>query len=309
MNIEILTSILSDTLRAATPLILAATGELIAEKSGVLNLGVEGMMLVGAASGFVAAVVTGNVYLALLIAVLAGIIISLIHAVLVITINANQVASGLALSIFGSGVSAFIGAEYVGETIAPLKPLGIPVLKSIPIIGTLFNQDILVYAAILLIILVSWFLYKTRLGLILRSIGESPESANKLGLKVRQIRYLSVLFGGAMAGLAGSYLSLAYTPLWAENMTSGKGWIAIALVAFASWKPARILPGAYLFGGISAIQLTIKAMGVNISPYLLSSFPYIATILMLVIISRDETRLKLQAPASLGESFRDSRNW
>ncbi|AFY54675.1 putative ABC-type transport system, permease component [Rivularia sp. PCC 7116] len=309
MNLQLLTSITNDTLKAATPLILAATGELIAEKSGVFNLGVEGMMLVGAASGFIAAVVTGNIYLALLVSVVAGIIIALIHAVLVITINANQVASGLALSIFGSGVSAFIGAEYVGKTIAPLQPLGIPILKSIPIIGALFNQDILVYTSILLIILVSWFLHKTRLGLILRSIGESPQSANKLGLKVRQIRYLSVMFGGAMAGLAGSYLSLAYTPLWAENMASGKGWIAIALVAFASWKPARILLGAYLFGGISAIQLTLQAIGVNLSPYLLSSFPYIATILVLVIISRDETRLKLQAPASLGEPFRSSGNW
>ncbi|MBV6624192.1 MAG: ABC transporter permease [Rivularia sp. (in: Bacteria)] len=308
MTLQLLTSIISDTLKAATPLILAATGELIAEKSGVLNLGVEGMMLVGAASGFIAAVVTGNVYLALLIAILAGAIIALIHAFLVITINANQVASGLALSIFGSGVSAFIGAEYVGKTIASLKPVEIPVLKSIPIIGALFNQDILVYASILLIILVSWFLSKTRLGLILRSIGESPQTAYKLGLKVRQIRYLSVIFGGAMAGLAGSYLSLAYTPLWAENMTSGKGWIAIALVAFANWKPVKILLGAYLFGGISAIQLTLQAMGVNISPFLLSSLPYIATILVLVIISRDETRLELQAPASLGEAFRGSGN-
>lgn len=306
MNIDLITSIISDTLKAGTPLILAATGELIAEKSGVLNLGVEGMMLVGAVSGFITVVATANIYLGLLIAMLAGMGIALIHAFLAISIGANQVASGLALSIFGSGLSAFIGAEYIGKTITPLQPLGIPILKSIPIFGTLFNQDILVYASILLIIFVWWFLYKTRSGLVLRSIGESPEAANKLGLKVYQVRYFAVMFGGAMAGLAGSYLSLAYTPLWAENMTSGKGWIAIALVAFATWKPTRILLGAYLFGGISAIQLTLQATGVNISPYLLSSLPYLTTILVLVIISRNQTRLKLDTPASLGEPFRTS---
>ncbi|MCJ8282611.1 MAG: ABC transporter permease, partial [Rivularia sp. ALOHA_DT_140] len=249
---------------------------------------------------------SGHIYLGFFISILAGIVIALIHAVLSICINANQVASGLAISIFGSGLSAVLGKEYIGKTITPLQPVGIPILQSIPIIGTLFNQDILAYTSILLIIFVSWFLNKTRSGLILRSIGESPESANKLGLKVRTIRYLAVIFGGAMAGLAGSYLSLAYTPLWAENMTSGKGWIAIALVAFATWKPFRILFGAYLFGGISAIQLTLQAIGINISPYLLSCLPYLATILVLIIISRDETRLKLQAPASLGEPFRGS---
>jgi len=304
MNVETFISILNETLRAATPIIFAATGELIAEKSGVLNLGVEGMMLVGAVTGFITSVVTGNVYLGLLIAILAGMLIALIHALLVISINANQIASGLALSIFGSGLSAFIGAEYIDKTIIPLQPVGIPIFKSIPIIGVLFNQDILVYTSIFSIIFVSWFLSKTRAGLILRSIGESPQSAQKLGLKVSKIRYLSVIFGGVMAGLAGSYLSLVYTPLWAENITSGKGWIAIALVTFAAWKPARILIGAYLFGGISAIQLTIKAIDINISPLLSSCLPYLATILLLIIISRDETRLKLQAPASLGEPFR-----
>lgn len=264
------------------------------------------MMLVGAVSGFITAVVTANIYLGLLIGILAGMGIALIHAILAISIGANQVASGLALSIFGSGMSALVGEGYIGKTITPLQPVGIPILKSIPIIGTLFNQDILVYISILLVICVWWFLQKTRSGLVLRSIGESPQAANKLGLKVRQIRYFAVIFGGAMAGLAGSYLSLAYTPLWAENMTSGKGWIAIALVAFATWKPTRILLGAYLFGGISAIQLTLQAIGVNISLYLLSSLPYLATILVLVIISRDEMRLKLDAPASLGEPFNNS---
>ena len=302
MNIQIFSPIISDTLRAATPLILAALGELVTEKSGVLNLGVEGMMLIGAVAGFIVTVVTGNIYLGLLIASVSGIAIALIHAVLTITIGANQVATGLALTIFASGLSAFVGADYVGKTITGLQPLKIPILKSIP----LFNQDILVYSSIFLVILVWWFLRKTRSGLVLRSVGESPEAADALGLPVVRVRYFAVMFGGAMAGLAGGYLSLAYTPLWAENMTGGRGWIAIALVVFATWKPIRILWGAYLFGGVSAIQLILQGLGVNISPYLLSSLPYLATILVLVIISRDATRIQLGAPASLGEPFRPS---
>jgi ABC-type uncharacterized transport system permease subunit len=299
MNIQTLSPIISDTLRAATPLILAALGELVTEKSGVLNLGVEGMMLIGAVAGFIVTVVTGNIYLGLLIALISGIAIALIHAVLTITIGANQVATGLALSIFASGLSAFVGADYVGKTITGLQPLGIPILKSIP----LFNQDIVVYSSIILVILVSWFLRKTRSGLVLRSVGESPEAADALGLPVVKVRYFAVMFGGAMAGLAGGYLSLAYTPLWAENMTAGRGWIAIALVVFATWKPVRILYGAYLFGGVSAIQLIVQGLGFNISPYLLSALPYLATIAVLVFISRDATRIQLVAPASLGERF------
>ncbi|MBW4607728.1 MAG: ABC transporter permease [Hassallia sp. WJT32-NPBG1] len=302
MNIQTFSPIISDTLRAATPLILAALGELVTEKSGVLNLGVEGMMLIGAVAGFIVTVVTGNIYLGLLIASISGIAIALIHAVLTITIGANQVATGLALTIFASGLSAFVGADYVGKTITGLQPLKIPILKSIP----LFNQDIIVYSSVILVILVWWFLRKTRLGLVLRSVGESPEAADALGLPVVRVRYFAVMFGGAMAGLAGGYLSLAYTPLWAENMTGGRGWIAIALVVFATWKPIRILWGAYLFGGVSAIQLIMQGLGVNISPYLLSSLPYLATILVLVIISRDATRIQLGAPGSLGEPFRPS---
>ncbi|PMB15886.1 ABC transporter permease [Fischerella thermalis] len=298
----IFTNILNDTLRAATPLILAALGELVAEKSGVLNLGVEGMMLVGAASGFIVASVTDNIYLGFLIALVAGIAIAFIHAVLTITISANQVATGLALSIFGSGLSAFIGADYVGQTITGLQPLSIPILESMPVIGkAFFQQDILVYLSVILVFLVAWFLQKTRSGLILRSVGESTTAAYALGLPVNGVRYLAVLFGGAMAGLAGAYLSLVYTPFWAENMTAGRGWIAIALVVFATWKPIRILLGAYLFGGVSAIQLVLQGLGVGISPYLLSSLPYLATILVLTFISRDATRIQLVAPASLGK--------
>ena len=307
MNINTLTLILSDTLRAATPLVLAGLGELVTEKSGVLNLGVEGMMLVGAVAGFIGAFTSGNLYLGLVAAMVMGTLIALIHAVLTIIFGANQVATGLALTIFGSGLSAFIGADYVGKTIVGLQPLGIPILKSIPILGkALFNQDILVYGAVVLVILVRWFLRSTRAGLVLRSIGESPDSADALGLPVARIRIAAVMFGGAIAGLAGAYLSLAYTPLWAENMTSGRGWIAIALVVFATWKPERILFGAYLFGGVSAIQLVLQAAGINVSPYLLSSLPYLVTILVLVLISRNGTRIQLGAPASLGQPFRPS---
>ncbi len=307
MNIATLSPILSDTLRAATPLVLAALGELVTEKAGVLNLGVEGIMLVGAVSGFIAAFVTGNLFLGLIASIVSGMAIALIHAALAISLAANQVATGLALTIFGSGLSAFIGAGYVGKTIAGLQPVGIPLLKSIPLVGwVLFNQDILVYSSVVLVILVWWFLRSSRAGLVLRSIGESPESADALGLPVIRMRYLAVLFGGALAGLAGAYLSLAYTPLWAENMTSGRGWIAIALVVFATLKPERILLGAYLFGGVSATGLVLQAMGVDISPYLLSSLPYLATILVLVLISKDEKRIHLGAPASLGQPFRSS---
>lgn len=307
MNIQTISFIVSDSIRAATPLIFAALGELVAEKSGVLNLGIEGMMLVGAVAGFIAASVTGNIYFGLSIALISGIAIALIHALLTITIAANQVATGLALSIFGSGLSAFIGAGYVGKTITGLQPVDIPILKSIPLLGkVLFNQDILVYASVVLAIVVWWFLRSTRPGLVLRSIGESPNAADALGLPVTRVRYLAVMFGGAMAGLAGGYLSLAYTPLWAENMTGGRGWIAIALVVFATWKPERILLGAYLFGGVGAIQLIFQGLGVNISPYILSCFPYLATILVLVFISRDNTRIKLETPASLGQPFRSS---
>ncbi|MFN6513465.1 MAG: ABC transporter permease [Nostoc sp. CreGUA01] len=307
MNIQTISFIISDSIRAATPLIFASLGELVTEKSGVLNLGVEGMMLVGAVAGFIAASITDNIYLGLLIALISGIAIALIHALLTITIAANQVATGLALSIFGSGLSAFVGTGYVGKTITGLQAVDIPILKSIPLLGkVLFHQDILVYLSVVLVIVVWWFLRSTRAGLVLRSIGESPDAADALGLPVMRVRYLAVMFGGAMAGLAGGYLSLAYTPLWTENMTSGRGWIAIALVVFATWKPERILLGAYLFGSVSVIQLILQGLGINISPYILSCLPYLATILVLVFISRDNTRIKLETPASLGQPFRSS---
>ncbi|MEB3181309.1 MAG: ABC transporter permease [Nostocaceae cyanobacterium] len=307
VNLETLSLVVSDTIRAATPLVLASLGELVTEKSGVLNLGVEGMMLIGAVTGFIATAATGNIFVGFLLAMVAGVAVSLIHAVLTITIGSNQVATGLALSIFGSGLSSFVGAGYIGQTITPLPRLSIPFFASIPLFGSaLFDQDIVVYVSVILVFIVGWFLSKTRTGLILRSVGESPEAADALGLPVNLIRYLAVMFGGATAALAGAYLSLAYTPLWAENLTAGKGWIAIAIVVFATWKPERILLGAYLFGGVSATQLLLQAMGVNLSPYLLSSLPYLATILVLVLISRHKTRIQLREPASLGKPFRPS---
>ncbi|AKG23859.1 ABC transporter permease [Calothrix sp. 336/3] len=304
MNIDIFTNILSDTIRAATPLIFAATGELVAEKSGVLNLGVEGMMLMGAASGFMVTVNTGSVYYGLIAAVIVGGAIALIHAVLTITFNANQIAAGLALGIFASGLSAFLGADYVGKPVTPLQALNIPFLHEIPVVGkAIFQQDILVYLAVFLVFYLHWFLGNTRTGLVLRSVGESPQVSHALGLPVGKVRYLAVIWGGAMAGLAGADFSLAYTPLWAEGMTAGSGWIAIALVVFSGWRSPKILLGAYLFGAVSKIQLLLQGLGVNISPYLLSALPYLTTIVALVLISRHSDRQHTIAPLSLGKPY------
>ncbi len=304
MNLDTLTPILAGAIRAGTPLVIAALGELVTEKSGVLNLGIEGTMLMGAISGFIVAFSTGNLYLGLMVAMLVGIVISLIHGLLVISLGTNQVATGLAMNIFAAGFSAFLGISYVGKPLQGIQPIALPLLHNIPVLGAaLFDQDVLVYGSISLAIGITWFLKKTKAGLILRGVGESPEAAVQLGLPVVRVRYLAVLFGGAMAGLAGGYLSLAYTPLWAENMSAGRGWIAFALVVFATWKPERILLGAYLFGGISVLGLFFQGAGVSISPFLLSALPYLSTILVLVLISRDAVRLKLEAPASLGEPF------
>lgn len=304
MNIEALTPVLTGAIRAGTPLVIAALGELITEKSGVINLGIEGMMLMGAVTGFMVASSTGNLYVGLLIAVLVGTTISFVHGLLVIHLRANQIAAGLAMNIFALGFSAFLGTSYIGKPMQGIPALKIPLLSEIPVVGAVFfQQDFLVYWSIALTITASWFLKKTRLGLILRSVGESPEAAVQLGLPVLKVRYFAVLFGGAMAGLAGSYLSLVYTPLWAENMTAGRGWIAFALVVFATWKPERILLGAYLFGGVSVLALFFQGVGVAVSPFLLNSLPYLATVLVLVFISRDAFRLQFSAPASLGEPF------
>ncbi len=297
-------AILVGTIRAGTPLVFAALGELIAEKSGVLNLGVEGMMLVGAVAGFIATVLTGNPYFGILAAIAAGILLSLVFGTLTQVLLTNQVATGLALTIFGIGMSAFIGLDFVGTPIEGLKPIPIPFLADIPIVGPLlFNHDALIYFSIVMFALVSWFLFHSRGGLILRAVGESHHAAHAIGYSVVKIRFLAVMFGGAMAGLAGAYLSLVYTPQWAENMTAGRGWIALALVVFATWRPGRVLIGAYLFGGITILSLHVQAVGYDVSSHLVATLPYLATVIVLAMISRDATKIRLNAPASLGKPF------
>jgi len=292
------------SLAAGTPLVFAALGELVVEKSGVLNLGVEGMMLVGAIASFVVAAKTGAPWLGVGAGALAAATVSLIFAVIVLTLRANQVATGLALSLFGVGLSAFIGRPYMSVVIEGIKPLAIPGLSTLPVVGKLvFGHNPLVYVSIALFVAVQAFLYRTRAGLVLRAVGESPQSAHAIGYRVIAIRYLAVLFGGACAGLAGAFLAVAYTPSWVEGMTAGRGWIALALVVFASWKPWRVMIGAYLFGSVTLAQFQAQAAGVDIASQLLAMLPYLATIVVLAIISRDATTIRLNAPASLGKPY------
>ncbi|MDF2366100.1 ABC transporter permease [Sneathiella sp.] len=289
---------------AATPLVFAGIGELVTEKSGVLNLGVEGMMLVGAVSGFIAALVTGNYFLAVCAAAFAGAVMAFLFGVLTLSLMANQVATGLALTLFGVGLSALMGQEFVGEPVTALSKLNIAGLSDLPFIGPiLFAQDALVYLSFAMVAIVSWFLYKTKAGLVLRAVGDSHDAAHSIGYPVIAIRYLAVMFGGAMSGIGGAYLSLAYTPMWAENMTAGRGWIALALIVFATWKPGLVLVGAYMFGGITILQLHAQAAGLNVPSQVLSMLPYLATILVLVLISKDESRIRKHAPACIGKIF------
>jgi simple sugar transport system permease protein len=289
---------------ASTPLLLAATGELVTEKSGVLNLGVEGMMLVGAIVGFATSVTTGSPTLGILAAILAGAAMSLIFAVLTLSLLANQVATGLALTIFGTGLSALMGSGYVGIGMQPLPRLNVPGLTDLPVVGPiLFGQDALVYGSFLLLGATSFFLYRMHAGLVLRSVGDSHDAAHAIGYRVNRVRYLATLFGGTMSGLGGAYMSLAYSPAWSEGMTAGRGWIAVALVVFATWRPARLLLGAYLFGGITILQLYIQAWGWQIPSQFLTMLPYLATILVLVLISANRARIRLNAPACLGRPF------
>ena len=298
------TQLLVLTLAAGTPLVFAALGELVTEKSGVLNLGVEGMMLVGAVVSFIVAATTKSPWLGVLAGMAAGAMLSLIFAVVTLTLQANQVASGLALSLFGVGLSAFIGLDYVSVVIEPIKPLTMPALTGIPVLGPLlFGHNPLVYLSLLLFAAIHWFLFKTRAGLVVRAVGESPQSAHAIGYPVVRIRYLAVMFGGACSGVGGAYLALAYNPSWTEGMTAGRGWIALALVVFATWKPWRVLAGAYLFGGVTLAQFQAQGMGVEIPAQYLSMLPYVATIVVLAIISRDAVTIKLNAPASLGRPF------
>lgn len=301
---DIWVSIILSVCAAATPLLIAATGELIVERSGVLNLGVEGMMVVGAVVAFSTAQATGNVYLGALAAIAAGAVFSLLFGFLTLTLVANQVATGLALTILGLGLSGMIGEGFVGQPGLKMEPLDIPVLSDIPIVGPiLFGQDVIFYVSILLVAAVAWFLFRTKAGLTLRAVGDSHTSAHALGINVIGIRYLAVMFGGGCAGLAGAHLSLVYVPQWVEGMTAGRGWIALALVVFASWRPARLLVGAYLFGAVTIAQFHAQAQGVPIPAQFLSSLPYLATIVVLVLIARNRRLTMINTPASLGRSF------
>ncbi len=307
MTTALFISILMTIAGAATPLLIAALGELVVEKSGVLNLGVEGMMLIGAVTGFAIAFTTGVPSLGALAAMVAGATASLIFALLTLSLMANQVATGLALTIFGTGVSALLGAPYVGITTATLGPVFPAALASDPIGRVIFGHSPLVYLGLALALAIWWFLRHSRAGLILRAVGESDSAAHAIGYPVLKVRYLAVLFGGAMAGLAGSYYSLVLTPMWAERLTAGRGWIAIALVVFASWRPGRLVLGAYLFGAVITLELQAKAAGFNLfAPEFLASLPYLATILVLAIISAGKGNVRTVAPACLGQPFRAS---
>lgn len=304
MDIDLLSNIFFATVRCGTPLLLVALGELVCEKTGVLNLGQEGMMLFGAVIGFIVALSTGSLWLGVLLAILAGMLLSSLFALVALVFNANQVATGLALTIFGVGLSSFVGAAWVGKPLIGFEPIVIPGLSDIPLIGRmLFAQDILVYLSFVLFAVVAWTLLKSRVGLVIQAVGENPNAASAMGLPVLLVRTLAVLFGGAMAGLAGAYLSLAYTPMWAENMSAGRGWIALALVVFASWRVWRLLLGAYLFGFASILYLVAQGIGLAIPSNLLAMLPYVATIVVLVLLSRNALRTRLYAPVSLGQPW------
>jgi len=297
-------AVLLTIITASTPLVIAAIGELVTERAGVLNLGVEGMVIIGSVSAFAAAQLSGSAYIGLLAGVAGGALFSLLFSFLTLTLVANQVATGLALTIMGLGASGMIGESYVSVPGIRLLPIEIPLLSQIPYIGTvLFKQDIVFYLSILLVVAVNWFLFRSRAGLKLRAIGDSHSSAHALGIGVIRTRYLAVMFGGACAGLAGAQLSLIYTPQWTENMSGGRGWIALALVVFASWRPWRILAGGYLFGAVTILQLHAQAFGIGVPAQFLSMLPYAATVVVLIIISQNRRMTLINTPASLGKSF------
>lgn len=299
-----LEAIILSVIAASTPLLLAAAGELVAERAGVLNLGVEGMMIMGAACGFAGAYYTGSTTIGAVFGTVAGVGLSAVFALLTLGLAVNQVATGLALTILGVGLSGLIGAGFVGQGIVPAPHLFIPMLTELPFFGRiLFGQDGFVYFSILLVAGIWWFLYHTRAGLVLRAVGDNHTSAHALGYPVLKVRFFAVLFGGACAGLGGAYLPLAYTPFFIPGMTAGRGWIALALVVFASWFPVRLVAGAYLFGAVTILQLHAQALGLGIPSQLMSSLPYLATVVVLVLISRTRGAAGAASPASLGLSF------
>ena len=296
--------LLAATLNAGTVLALASLGLLINEKVGIVNLGAEGMMLCAAIAGFATVVHTGNDWLGFAAGMGAGALLAVMFGVLEIWLNTNQYATGLALTLFGAGFSAFVGTRFVQASMPARPNFAIPFLSDIPLVGpALFRHHPLVYLTVVLAGGLIWFMYRTRSGLIMRSVGESPESAHALGYPVRLIRLLAVVVGGALCGLAGAYLSIIYTPLWVEGMVAGKGWIALALTTFATWRPARVLLGAYLFGGVTMLQFHLQGIGVNVPSQLLSMMPYVATIVVLALISRNPQWIRINMPASIGKPF------
>ena len=296
--------LLAATLASGTPLAIAGLGLLLNEKAGILNLGAEGMMLVAAIAGFAAAFYSGSDIVAFAAGAAAGAALAAVFAVLVIWLNTNQYATGLAMSLFGGGFSAFVGVDMVGKKLSERTPFEVPFLADIPFIGpAFFKQHPMVYVAIALMAGLAWFLYRSRAGLVLRAVGESPESAHALGYPVRRIRFFAVVAGGALCGVAGAFLSVVYAPLWVEGLVAGRGWIALALTTFATWRPARVLLGAYLFGGVTMLQFHLQGEGVQIPSQFLTMMPYLATIVVLVLISRNATFIRVNMPASIGKPF------
>lgn len=302
MEQSIWIAILASGIIAGTPILLAALGEMLSELSGVLNLGVEGMMLAGAVSGFMVALNTGDPWWGLLAAVIAGGLMALIHAFLTITLRANQVVSGLALTIFGTGLSGYIGKSLIGLPLpVTFRPVIIPVLSDIPVLGPiLFQHDVLVYLSYALVALLWFFLFRTKKGLELRSVGENPGAADLAGINVFRMRYVFVIAGGMLAGLAGAYLSLAYAPSWLENMTAGRGWIAVALVIFATWHPGKALLGSFLFGTIDVLGFHLQNFGIMIPSFFLKMLPYAITIAVLIVVTRETKTRRVAAPEALG---------
>jgi ABC-type uncharacterized transport system permease subunit len=301
---ENIAGLIASSINSGTPLLIAALGLLINERAGVLNLGAEGMMLVASVVGFVVGYQTHIPFLGFIAGAVAGMVMAALFAWLALVLATNQVATGLALSIFGAGLSAFLGQSFVGKSLEA-KPNYLPYVSDIPFLGkAFFSQHWVVYFGLVLCFAIIWFLYRTRAGLVLRSIGESPESAHALGYPVRSIRFAALLFGGACCGIAGAYLSLVYTPMWTEGLAAGRGWIALALTTFATWRPARVLLGALLFGSVTILQFYFQAIGVAIPSQILSMLPYLATIVVLVLISRNPDWIRLNMPASLGKPFR-----
>ena len=300
MVIEIL---LDATIRAGTSILYATLGEIITERSGIINLGVEGLMLIGALSGFYTAYVTKSLLLGVFAAFLVAALAGMIHGFITVYLRANQIVSGLALTMFGIGITALFGKRMIGVPLDGFHKLSIPLLSKIPIIGVFFNQDVMVYLSYVSVVVISFLLFKTKVGLKVRMCGENPAAADTAGINVYRVRFFSTLVGSGLAGLGGAYLSLAYTPMWIENMSAGRGWIAVALVIFASWYCYRAMFGAYLFGGISALQLRLQAMGTNLSAHILQMLPYIFTILVLVVATiRLEKGAKVE-PEALGLAY------